>query len=244
VLFVSGIWVCSGGPAASTCRLDLSTVLRVLLVAAPGLLASGLPVAFSRSPRVGSMRLSAAITLVIIALAGLVVAPGLLFLPSAVAMSIAAAHSRGSFGPRRQRAAFVLTVASLVLTLSAGTALLFLASGERCVSRSVTTGRGDVEVSPTTCERTTLLESQGTDVIGILLVPVAIAAFPLVLSATSKVRLARAASAALLFGFALLAMFSIGLFYVPAALAMVAAASLHHGRKAATTGVTEASTTP
>jgi hypothetical protein len=223
LLFVSGIWVCGDG----ICRLDLGTSLRVLVVVAPGLLASCLPVAFSRSPRIASIRLSAAITLAIIALAGLVVAPGLLFLPSAVAMSIAAAHSRGPAGPRRQRTAFVLTVASLVLTLGAGTALLFLATGERCVSRSVTTGRGDIEVSPTTCESTTLLESQGTGVIGILLIPVAIAAFPLLLSATSKVRLARGASAAVLFGFALLGMFSIGLFYVPAALAMVGAASIH-----------------
>lgn len=234
LMLVSSVWVCADDASTITCRLDASTLMRVVLVAAPGLIASGIPVFLSRSQRVASIRLWCAIALVIIALAGLAIPPGLLFLPSAVAMSISAAQSRGPAAPRRQGAGFALTVASLVLALAAGTALLFLASGQGCVARSVTTGRGEIEATPTTCEPTTLLESQGTEVVWILLIPIAFAAFPLLMSATSKVRLARATSATLLFGFALLGMFSIGLFYVPAALLMVAAASVQPGRRTST----------
>lgn len=76
--------------------------------------------------------------------------------------------------------------------------------------------------------RETLLESDSApdaQIIGMLAVPLAVAAFPLALNGSRLRTPARAIAAALLIIGSLLAGFSIGLYYLPSALAMTVAAA-------------------
>jgi hypothetical protein len=129
--------------------------------------------------------------------------------------------------PNPGSAARVVAAVSLALAITAAVALLFMSSGERCISRA---GSGQPET--TVCSSTTLLESQGSGVIGILIVPVALAGVPVLAGRHRNARALRAICAAVLLGFVLLGLFSIGLFFVPSMLAMVVAASLEDRRAA------------
>ena len=83
----------------------------------------------------------------------------------------------------------------------------------------------------------TLIEVNGWSVLPLLLVPVVLTALALMAVLTTRVRLAMRrvlswVSAVLLLGFCAVGIFSIGLFYVPAAIALVVSAvkSLRQGR--------------
>ena len=222
LMLISPVRTCSFDGTTETCVFQWDMVFGALAVAAPGIVASAAPVVALRSRRAVGLRTSAAVVLGIVALVGFLIPPGLLFLPSTVAMAVSAVHARRG-GRTGGRAGRVAAWISLLLTVVAGLVLLFISSGERCVTRSgAGVGAGE---SGTICSSTTLLESQGPGVIGILLVPVAIAAIPVAAGRHRSARALRAISAAVLMSFTLLGSFSIGLFYVPAVLAMVAAAS-------------------
>lgn len=225
LMLISPVRVCSFEGTTERCIIQWDVVFRALAVAAPGLVASAAPVVALRSRRAATVRAWAAVVLWILSVAGFLLPPGLLFLPSAVAMSASAIGARRVNS--RARAGRILAWISLALTVGAGVALLFIASGERCVTRGGA-GIGAGEAG-TVCSSTTLLESEGSSVIGILLIPVAIATVPVVAARHRSAGALRAISAILLMAFALLGMFSIGLFYIPAMLGMVAAASFGAG---------------
>jgi hypothetical protein len=228
LMFISPVRACSFDGTTESCVIQWDVVSKALAVAAPGLIASAAPVVGLRSQRAVVLRTSAAVVLGTVAMTGVLLPPGLLFLPSTVAMSLSAVQAKRAT-PSRGRIGHVLAWVSLSLTVIAAMTLLFISSGERCVTRSgAGVGAGE---SGTSCSSTTLLESQGPGVIGILLVPVAIAALPVAAGRHKSARVLRAISATVLLGFALLGMLSIGLFYLPATLAMVAAASLEGGEK-------------
>lgn len=111
---------------------------------------------------------------------------------------------------------------SLVLAM-AGTACLLLLPVVTEVGGSIMMGarRGVLETS--TVRHKTLIESQGWSAAVVLLIPVALAAAPVMLHQTRYRRTASAVNALLLTIFVVLTGFSIGVFYVPAAAAMVAA---------------------
>ena len=220
LMFISPVRVCSFDETTETCVIQWGMVSRALAVIAPGLLVSAVPVIGLRARRRVLLRTSAAIVLGIMSLGGLLVPPGFLLLPSAVAMSISALQARRSRTGRR--AGRILTWISLALTVAAGVTLLFVSAGESCVTRATSVGAPQAEA---VCTPTTLLESEGTGVIGILLVPVALAAVPVAAARYRSARALRALSAVVLMTLSLLGMLSIGILYVPASLAMVAAAS-------------------
>lgn len=114
-------------------------------------------------------------------------------------------------------------VASLVL---AGVAAAYLLVVPTNVAESTTftfwpTGSGG---PVSTRSETTLLEAEGWSALVPVLIPVILSAAPLLLDGTRYAAPARLLAAALLLGFIVVAGFSIGLFYLPSAVAMLLAA--------------------
>jgi hypothetical protein len=120
-------------------------------------------------------------------------------------------------------------VLSFALAVAAsGFALLAPTGTEEEATEAVPEGTPPVEVVVET-RSTSLLEQirAGEEDAGILVwlvVPIAIAAVPIALAGSRFRRAATASAAALLLAFSFVAGFSIGLFYLPSALAMLAAA--------------------
>lgn len=123
-------------------------------------------------------------------------------------------------GSVRSRGA-IAAVLSLALSLVAAVVLAFapLASQTEAVPSSLG-GTGVVG----RVERVSLLEHEGASVLIPLAVPVAIAALGLAADRSRRPRTLRTVAAGLLVVFVLLGAMSIGLFYLPSAVAMVVAA--------------------
>jgi hypothetical protein len=123
--------------------------------------------------------------------------------------------------PARRRDRLLPLLAPLVLAVATAIVLLVVPTGRQ---ESCFIGIG----GETTCSSrsTTLPESEGWDVLVVLAVPVVIAGAPLLLGSTRLRRPALVVSSLLLLAFAALGAGSIGLFYLPAAVAMVIAAVL------------------
>jgi hypothetical protein len=121
----------------------------------------------------------------------------------------------------RQRGRAMLLLAPLLLAVATAIVLLVVPTGRQ---ESCFVGIG----GETSCSSrsTTLPESDGWDVLAVLAIPVVIAGAPLLLGSTRLRRPALVVSSLLLLAFAALGAASIGLFYLPAAAAMVIAAVL------------------
>ena len=121
----------------------------------------------------------------------------------------------------RQRGRVMLLLAPLLLAVATAIVLLVVPTGRQ---ESCFVGIG----GETSCSSrsTTLPESDGWDVLAVLAIPVVIAGAPLMLGSTRLRRPALVVSSLLLLAFAALGAASIGLFYLPAAAAMVIAAVL------------------
>jgi hypothetical protein len=121
----------------------------------------------------------------------------------------------------RQRGRAMLLLAPLLLAVATAIVLLVVPTGRQ---ESCFVGIG----GETSCSSrsTTLPESDGWDVLAVLAIPVVIAGAPLMLGSTRLRRPALVVSSVLLLAFAALGAASIGLFYLPAAAAMVIAAVL------------------
>ncbi len=121
----------------------------------------------------------------------------------------------------RQRGRVMLLLAPLLLAVATAIVLLLVPTGRQ---ESCFVGIG----GETSCSSrsTTLPESDGWDVLAVLAIPVVIAGAPLMLGSTRLRRPALVVSSLLLLAFAALGAASIGLFYLPAAAAMVIAAVL------------------
>jgi hypothetical protein len=121
----------------------------------------------------------------------------------------------------RQRGRVMLLLAPLLLAVATAIVLLVVPTGRQ---ESCFVGIG----GETSCSSrsTTLPESDGWDVLAVLAIPVVIAGAPLMLGSTRLRRPALVVSSLLLLAFAALGAASIGLFYLPAAAAMVIAALL------------------
>jgi hypothetical protein len=124
-------------------------------------------------------------------------------------------------GASRRRGHRVLLFAPLVLAVAAAAVLLVIPTGR---AESCFVGIGEETVCSS--RSTTLPETEGWDVLGLLAIPVVLAGAPLMLGSTRLRRPALVVSSALLLVFAALGAASIGLFYLPAAVAMVVAAVL------------------
>jgi hypothetical protein len=121
----------------------------------------------------------------------------------------------------RQHGRVMLLLAPLLLAVATAIVLLVVPTGRQ---ESCFVGIG----GETSCSSrsTTLPESDGWDVLAVLAIPVVIAGAPLMLGSTRLRRPALVVSSVLLLAFAALGAASIGLFYLPAAAAMVIAAVL------------------
>jgi hypothetical protein len=121
----------------------------------------------------------------------------------------------------RQRPRVMLLLAPLLLAVATAIVLLVVPTGRQ---ESCFVGIG----GETSCSSrsTTLPESDGWDVLAVLAIPVVLAGAPLMLGSTRLRRPALVVSSLLLLVFAALGAASIGLFYLPAAAAMVIAAVL------------------
>ncbi len=121
----------------------------------------------------------------------------------------------------RQRGRVMLLLAPLLLAVATAIVLLLVPTGRQ---ESCFVGIG----GETSCSSrsTTLPESDGWDVLAVLAIPVVLAGAPLMLGSTRLRRPALVVSSLLLLAFAALGAASIGLFYLPAAAAMVIAAVL------------------
>jgi hypothetical protein len=121
----------------------------------------------------------------------------------------------------RQRGRAMLLLAPLLLAVATAIVLLVVPTGRQ---ESCFVGIG----GETSCSSrsTTLPESDGWDVLAVLAIPVVLAGAPLMLGSTRLRRPALVVSSVLLLAFAALGAASIGLFYLPAAAAMVIAAVL------------------
>ena len=117
------------------------------------------------------------------------------------------------------RASRALVVAPLVLAVAATVALLVVPTG-----REASGGGSPAGVTASGTRSSTLVQSDGWTVLLPLAVPVLLAAAPTVLRRPRARRAALLAAGVLLPVFVILAAASIGLFYAPAALAMVVAA--------------------
>ena len=113
-------------------------------------------------------------------------------------------------------------MAALLLALAASTAFLVLPTTTRTTATSDSAG----SPSPTIVTHHTLLEHEGSSVLLVLAVPVLVAALGTLVPAGPRARPVRAAAAFLLWAFAVLGAASVGLAYVPAAIAMTAAACM------------------
>jgi hypothetical protein len=112
-----------------------------------------------------------------------------------------------------------LVLASVALAALASFVLVLIPAYAVEVARLTTDGAA-TEIGR---GRATLLETEGAGVLRVLLLPIAIAAIPLFIG-NRRARLARAISALLLMGFAGVALMSVGVFYLPSAIAMAASA--------------------
>lgn len=123
-------------------------------------------------------------------------------------------------GRRRSR------VAAFVSFVCAGAASPYLlgAPTHKEVVRMVRLGPGAQRVEATSAASRTLVAANGPRVFVVLAVPGVLAGVPLLLGRASVRRPAAVTSAFLLGGFSLLTGFSVGLFYLPSALAMGLAA--------------------
>ena len=120
-----------------------------------------------------------------------------------------------------------LVVVSLVLASLASAFWLFVPTvAYEEAGGGAEAGSSPVEVVPVERGRSTLLEEEGSGVLIALAIPVAVAALALAVDRTRARRVSRTAAAVLLAAFSFVALFSIGLSYVPSALAMVAAAAI------------------
>ena len=97
---------------------------------------------------------------------------------------------------------------------------------EEASSPAETGGSSAVEIVPVEQGRTTLLEDEGPGILVVLALPIAVVLAALALERTRARRATRTTAAVLLAGFCVAALMSIGLVYVPSALAMIAAAAL------------------
>ena len=120
----------------------------------------------------------------------------------------------------RRRRGTVLAAASALLALAASTTFILLPTGTTTTATSTAPG----SPSATVVTQHTLLEHEGPGVLFVLAVPVLVAAIGAVVPAGWWARPARTLLAFLLWAFAVLGAASVGLFYVPAAIAMTAAA--------------------
>ncbi len=118
----------------------------------------------------------------------------------------------------------LLVALSLVLALLASGVLLVVPPYTGVSASEAFTPGGAVVQRTNEIRRATLVEVNGPRVLRVLAVPVVLAALPLAANWTRLRTAARALAALLLTGFALVTGFSIGLFYLPTAGAMVAAA--------------------
>lgn len=114
-------------------------------------------------------------------------------------------------------------VASLALAVVAA-AYLLLVPTYAAESTTATLGRTGPGSSVSTRSETTLLEAEGWSVLIPLLIPVILSAAPLLLNETRYAAATRLVAAVLLLSFVVLTGFSIGLFYLPSAAAMLLAA--------------------
>jgi len=202
----------------------LASVRGAVPVVVAGLLATIGPVALLRSWLAPGARAGAALLLVLVSIAGFVAAPaGNLFLPSAVAMSASALQVRRTNVPVG-RAAWRATIAAIALALAAAAALLFVPFGTICTAEARPVGEPQAE--PVCEPGPTLMATEGPGVIGLLAIPAIHAAVPVAAGRRRPAQPLRAVSALLLTAFSIVGIFSVGLFFVPAALAMVMAASL------------------
>jgi hypothetical protein len=229
ILFAWGK-TCTGQGDQVSCvtSVDQSLLLSGLAGGGAALVASGLPVAMYRTPAANRARALGAAVLTALVVLGLFIARwGILFAPSALTMVVAAMQGAGTARPqvngKRGSTARVLTVAALGLTVAATLVLLFVPFGEQVTVEATLPGEPP---GRELVERTTLLQEEGPTVIGLLAVPVAFSALPLIAGRSRLVRPMRMASAVLLTGFTILGLFSVGLLFAPAALTMVAAAAL------------------
>lgn len=127
---------------------------------------------------------------------------------------------------RRHPRGTLLVAIAFALALGVTCVLLVIPAytGIRATAVAVP-GQGEVfRPAAQEVRRATLLEVNGPRVMWFLLAPVVLAAVPLALNWTAFRGPARALTAFLLVGFCLLTGFSIGLFYLPSAIAMAAAA--------------------
>ena len=118
----------------------------------------------------------------------------------------------------------LLVALSLVLALLASGVLLVVPTYTGVSASEAFTSGGAVVQRTNEIRRATLVEVNGPRVLRVLAVPVMLAALPLAANWTRLRTAAQALAALLLTGFALVTGFSIGLFYLPTAGAMVAAA--------------------
>ena len=107
------------------------------------------------------------------------------------------------------------------LALLAAPAAVFLPIQHTVVSQS---GRGPLETLELETGYRSLLETEGASILLVAGVPVVIALLPLAFAETRHARRAEVFSAVLLTIFVVIAGFSIGFFYLPAALAAVVVA--------------------
>jgi hypothetical protein len=137
-------------------------------------------------------------------------------------------------GMRRSRDTIPFVAFGLVLVASLG--LLLAPLGEREGSCSVTANSGQAATTQPGCEdRTThvsLLQQEGGWVLFVAAVPVLVAAVPLGLRRTRWRRNAALVAGTLLVAFSVVGAASIGLFYLPGAVAMFMAAT-NPGRRPA-----------
>ena len=117
------------------------------------------------------------------------------------------------------------------LTWAAVVYLLFVPVYESQRTTAVAQGQPAVIINTTTSTSSTLLEVNGLEIIPVILVPVLLTGFALLgVVFTKPGRAARKAilltATVLTFGFCALAMFSVGIFYLPGAVALLVSAIL------------------
>lgn len=132
-------------------------------------------------------------------------------------------------------------IASFALAALASVAFVFLpviGGQERSGGLSAESGRVTIGPSGSPAAQSaegdssgsTLPERQGLGIVGVLAIPVVISGVAAALSGVRQRRVVQGVAAALLVGWVLLGLASVGLFYVPSALAMVIAARLPSAR--------------
>ena len=114
-------------------------------------------------------------------------------------------------------------VLALALALLASAVLLVVPAYTGVRASAAVTPGGAAGPRPPEVRRATLLEFNGPGVLGALAVPVVLTGLPVAANWTALRTASRVLAALLLTGFALATGFSVGLFYLPAAGALLAA---------------------